>query len=93
MQHSELLSFSNSVVEANDTEIILTYDLGDGDDTQRFQAKVERLANNFSNFDITIEILPDQSDEEEWNIANILIIHNGDSIEDIKSFIVDIDTI
>lgn len=92
----DLFLDSNSVVEIKEDSVELCYNLGDGDDVERFESKFEKIMEKFdSSFHIARDILKDESGEEtEWNIANVLIEYNKEtSLQKIADFIKEVDCI
>jgi len=100
MNNKELMESlnSNSVTYIDDNGIVITYDLGDGDDAERFASKFNKLVNSedFKELNIPeIELLEDESDEEfEWTVATTTIpIPNNLNIELVKKFLFEADSI
>jgi len=92
-----------SVVSVDDKEILITYDLGDEIDVEKFQSNFDKLieVSDFkTGIDLNIEFLPDQNIEEgeeeicSWSIANISIdTENNISFENIENIIEKLETI
>ncbi|MFA7128233.1 MAG: hypothetical protein WC136_03615 [Sphaerochaeta sp.] len=97
MNYTELLDFSDSVTHVDKTSITLSYNFNDYDDMSDFQTKVNKLYSNFFNFNIMFESQYQRIKEKfnafKYSLTIMIIISNDCQLDDIKSFIVDIDSI
>jgi diphthamide biosynthesis methyltransferase len=93
----EIESISSAMLVYADTDdMTLTMDLSSQDEVQEVVGKFKTIQESFSQkIESHIEILDDESDEEDlWIVVNIVIDNSGEAcIDDIKQFIKEIENI
>jgi len=85
-------NFSCAIVEVDDENVTLTYDLSSLQDAEEKKEKIEQLMEDLA-FEGDVQVLDDQSDEEdEWVILNIELNTNDHSDNEVKDFIRKVDS-
>ena len=85
-------NFSCAIVEVDNENVTLTYDLSSLQDAEEKKEKIEQLMEDLA-FEGDVQVLDDQSDEEdEWVILNIELNTNDHSDNEVKDFIRKVDS-
>lgn len=86
-----------SVTDVNETTLVISYDLGNSEDADRFKNKVNELVENTLDLEASVHINYDESEDKgtdaEWSVADIDINYNTISLEKLKSFIRSVEAI